>query len=391
MKKICHYCLALGMLLQACTKNQNNVDVQNINTIDGEKQTTTVNFSNTIYQQQQGISIDNGALHALSTNAFVESKTITLQAFKKNAPFIAVYGFIEGQNMFDNNVTIAFAGSANGKQWQSWITLTPNMDAGSDASRVSFNNIELDKSTQYVKYKIQFANTQATLKTAKLFFFNPEVTSQEQQATIDAEAKKIHNEVEGISTNRASTARCSKPSFTTRATWGARAATSTPVSTTVNFLVVHHETGSNSSVDWAARVRSVQNFHMDSNGWADIGYNYLVDPNGVAYEGRGGGENIVGAHVCGKNGNTMGICLLGNFTSVKPTNDAEYTLKRILAWKCKQRGLDATGTGYHVDRTIHRISGHKANCATECPGTMLFNDLGRLRSDVKTNFINQCN
>jgi hypothetical protein len=293
--------------------------------------------------------------------------------------------------MLDNNVIIEFTGSANGTTWQPWIALTPNMDAGSDASRVSFKNIELDKSTQFIKYRIPFTNTQAELKTAKLFFFNPEVTSQEQQVAIDTEAERVRNEMEAVSTHRGNPALCAKPGFTSRITWKARAAKSTPSFTTVNFLCVHHENGSNSSTDCAARVRSVQNFHMDTNGWSDIGYNYLVDPNGVAYEGRGVGENVIGAHLCGKNSNTMGICMLGTFTSVKPTNNAEYTLKRILAWKCKQRGLDATGTGYHVDRTIDRISGHRASCSTECPGTALFNDLDRLRTDVKNNFVTQCN
>jgi hypothetical protein len=129
---------------------------------------------------------------------------------------------------------------------------------------------------------------------------------------------------------------------------------------------------------------------MDVNGWADIAYNYLVDPNGVAYEGRGGGENVIGAHLCAKNTNTMGICMLGGYTSVLPTNNALYSLKRILAWKCVQRNLNPEATGFHVDRTIFKVSGHRSSCSTDCPGTTLFNFLPNLRADVNVNFIAKC-
>lgn len=183
---------------------------------------------------------------------------------------------------------------------------------------------------------------------------------------------------------------CTKPNFTTRSTWGARAAQSSPTYTTVNFIIVHHEEGSNSSTDWAARVRAVQNLHMDINGWADIAYNYLVDPNGVAYEGRGGVENVTGAHLCGKNTNTMGICMLGGYTTLLPTNNALYSLKRILAWKCVQRNLNPEATGYHVDRTIFKVSGHRSSCYTDCFGTTLFNFLPNLRTDINVNFITKC-
>ena len=36
-----------------------------------------------------------------------------------------------------------------------------------------------------------------------------------------------------------------------------------------------------------SRVRGTQNYHMDSLGWSDIGYNYLIGDDGRIYEGRG--------------------------------------------------------------------------------------------------------
>lgn len=37
----------------------------------------------------------------------------------------------------------------------------------------------------------------------------------------------------------------------------------------------------------AGLVRGIQNFHMDSRGWADIAYNFVICPHEVIFEGRG--------------------------------------------------------------------------------------------------------
>ncbi|MBK8668457.1 MAG: N-acetylmuramoyl-L-alanine amidase [Saprospiraceae bacterium] len=74
-------------------------------------------------------------------------------------------------------------------------------------------------------------------------------------------------------------------------------------------------------------VASIFDFHVNTNGWQDIGYNWLIDPNGVLYEGRGGGENVRGAHMCGYNNNTLGVCVMGNFVSLIPSDTAIISLK----------------------------------------------------------------
>ena len=59
----------------------------------------------------------------------------------------------------------------------------------------------------------------------------------------------------------------------------------------LRFAVVHHTAGSNSysAPESAAIVRGIQRYHVLSNGWDDIGYNFLVDKYGRVFEGRGGG------------------------------------------------------------------------------------------------------
>ncbi len=186
---------------------------------------------------------------------------------------------------------------------------------------------------------------------------------------------------------------CPQPSYLDREGWcpgGSCPTDPTPVPTVVTHLIVHHSAGPNSSSDWAAVVRSIWDFHVNVNGWDDIGYNWLIDPNGVLYEGRGDG--LLGAHFCGTNGGTMGVCMLGNFTDVVPQQAALTTLEQLLAWKSCDASLDPLGTAFHASSglNLHRISGHRDGCTTECPGNAFYPLLPQLRQDVQNRIDGDC-
>lgn len=192
-----------------------------------------------------------------------------------------------------------------------------------------------------------------------------------------------------------------KPAVVSRTSWGCpdgQGSGWTPQYTTVSHLIVHHSATANTSSDWAETVRGIWNFHTNDRGWGDVGYNYLIDPNGVIYEGRAGGDNVIGAHFSCQNGGTMGVCMLGTFTSASPTAAALSSLKRLLAWKAEQRGIDPLGSAYHAGTrlTLPRISGHRhgnpavpdyACTTTSCPGDNLYGQLQAIRTDV-ANLIN---
>ncbi|HHH50315.1 MAG TPA: T9SS type A sorting domain-containing protein, partial [Saprospiraceae bacterium] len=154
--------------------------------------------------------------------------------------------------------------------------------------------------------------------------------------------------------------------------------------------IVHHSAGTNSSSDWAAVVRSIWDYHVNVNGWADIGYNYLVDPNGVLYEGRG--DNIHGAHFCGTNSGTMGVCVMGDFTNITPTDDAKTTLKNLLAWKICDIDKDPEGSSFHQssNMTLPNIAGHQDGCATACPGDSFYPQLTQIRMQISEQIDNEC-
>lgn len=147
-------------------------------------------------------------------------------------------------------------------------------------------------------------------------------------------------------------------------------------------LIIHHSAGSNSSSDWAAVVRSIWNFHVNVNGWSDIGYNWLIDPDGRIYIGRG--DDILGAHFCGKNSNTLGTCVMGDFTLVQPKPAAIDALSSLYAWKACAEEIDPLGSSFHPasGAVIPNVSGHRQSCQTSCPGDAFFPMLPLVRQQI---------
>ncbi len=187
---------------------------------------------------------------------------------------------------------------------------------------------------------------------------------------------------------------CPLPDFVPRASWGAAFAlngniyTPPAVYTTVTHLIVHHSAGTNTSNNWPGVVAAIFDYHVNTNGWSDIGYNWLIAPNGQLFEGRGGGDNVRGSHMCGYNNNTMGVCALGNYVNVPFPGAGMEALKKLLAWKSCKEDIPPLGNGPINSHTgnMQHISGHRDGCApgyTECPGNMLYGQLAALRQGVE--------
>nr|WP_225986624.1 N-acetylmuramoyl-L-alanine amidase [Rufibacter sp. LB8] len=161
--------------------------------------------------------------------------------------------------------------------------------------------------------------------------------------------------------------------------------TYTPSFTQTEIVAVHHGASANiSTYDQAvATIRQYYLLHRNTNGWSDIGYNYLIGPEGTVFQGREvkAGQNftsdyIMGAHLCQKNVGTMGICLMGDFTNVLPSAKTLESLFKLIKWKMKKDNLDINGSTYHYGNIIPNIIGHREGpCATACPGDALYNYL----------------
>jgi hypothetical protein len=201
-----------------------------------------------------------------------------------------------------------------------------------------------------------------------------------------------------------STSAISKPPVVSRIGWGSpdgQGSRVAPYYYPVNHMVVHHTADSNTLVGnettWADRVRAEWAFHTYTRGWGDVGYNYLIDPNGVIYEGRAGGDDTVAFHDTGNYG-SMGVVLIGTYATVPPTAAAQDALVWLLAWKAAQKQIDPLASSYYYGCDISRycrpynpgaivpnIAGHRQVTPghTTCPGNQTVEYLPGIRNRVK--------
>jgi len=152
--------------------------------------------------------------------------------------------------------------------------------------------------------------------------------------------------------------------------WGQRqpkCSTPNPISSG-SILFVHYSASDGSGIDKKgepiATMKNLQNFHMDTRGWCDIAYSYVViQPRGIfkkplIFKGRGFGE--VPASQEGYNTGNMSVCVVA---------DSNDRIKRSTV-----RAL-----GYIVRRCPGaRVEGHRDVNSTDCPGDLLYSKVPKL-------------
>lgn len=165
----------------------------------------------------------------------------------------------------------------------------------------------------------------------------------------------------------------------------------------LRFAVIHHTAGTNaySPAQAAAIVRGIEVYHVEGNGWNDIGYDFLVDRYGRIYEGRYGGIDrpVIGAHALGFNVGSVGIAVIGDFNSSRITDAARKALVRLLAWRLDVAHVDPLSTltvlsggnprfPEGVPVFLRAISGHRDTNFTDCPGGLLYAQLPEIAHEV---------
>ncbi|MGN7226065.1 N-acetylmuramoyl-L-alanine amidase [Dietzia maris] len=190
-----------------------------------------------------------------------------------------------------------------------------------------------------------------------------------------------------------------QPSIISRSGWGAdesircRSASYDP---TLAAAVVHHTAGSNdySREGSASVMRGIYTYHARTLGWCDVGYNVLVDKYGQAFEGRHGGlsRNVQGAHAGGFNGNTWGISMMGDYSTVSPSDATVRKVGEIIGWRLSVAGVDPKGTDTHYSEgtsytkysygtavRLPNIFAHRDVGLTSCPGNSGYAKMGQIR------------
>lgn len=133
----------------------------------------------------------------------------------------------------------------------------------------------------------------------------------------------------------------------------------------VTDQIVLHHTGNPTDDDLSAA--EIHASHK-AQGWAGIGYHYVVRKDGAVEEGRP--HWTVGAHAYGDNSHTIGIHLCGNFEIGTPTPAQIEGAATLLAQVCGDYGLP-------ID--AQHVVGHRDLMATACPGRNLYAVLQTIR------------
>ena len=177
------------------------------------------------------------------------------------------------------------------------------------------------------------------------------------------------------------------PKLLTREAWGADDSYRfdgnviwSPEYQEVRHVIIHH-TETPTEQDPLVAIRSIYYYHAVEQGWGDIGYNYLVDRNGTIYEGRYGGQNVVGGHSYSYAYGSSGICIIGDYQEHAASDAARAGLVQIAAWVA--RHLDPLGVeDFHEVPDLPTICAHRDVNATACPGDALYADVPYIRTLV---------
>ncbi|MBI3039002.1 N-acetylmuramoyl-L-alanine amidase [bacterium] len=168
-----------------------------------------------------------------------------------------------------------------------------------------------------------------------------------------------------------------KPSILSREEWKARPPKGEYTLHDPRKIILHHSyVPTQSQYSGASTIRGIQNYHMDNQatGWMDIGYHFLIGPDGTIFRGRP--EAVIGSH-CLPNSTMIGICLIGNYdpNADKLNEKIERSLINLLSW------LSST---YHIDPRLYYY-GHRNFSPKSCPGDIAYDRLPFYREEVWRN------
>lgn len=290
-----------------------------------------------------------------------------------------------------------------GGSWTKWTRVPADSDdapdrGGRERSPRGFSAPVWTGEADYVQYRLSRG-----VPGLRLHFVNALGTATRAERIKTAMRKAAHGATLAVArlVSPAAVAQSAQPAINPRAAWGAencppRAAASYG---DVKAALVHHTVSANdyAQEEVPALILSICRYHRNSNGWNDIGYNFLVDKYGGLWEGRAGGidQPVIGAQAQGYNSQTTGIANIGTHQDVPQGNAALDSMARLIRWKLPLHGQPTSGQvtlvsgGGSLNRysagtqvTMDRVSGHRDGDSTECPGNALYAQLPDLRNRV---------
>lgn len=120
--------------------------------------------------------------------------------------------------------------------------------------------------------------------------------------------------------------------------------------------IIIHCTATEEGKDFT--VEDVRRWHVQGNGWKDIGYHYLIYRDGSIHPGRP--IDQVGAHTSGHNATSIGVCYVGGLAADRKTPKDTRTPQQKAALIDLVRSL-------MLVFGVRKVSGHREYANKACP------------------------
>ncbi|HEX7537105.1 MAG TPA: FG-GAP-like repeat-containing protein [Dermatophilaceae bacterium] len=259
-----------------------------------------------------------------------------------------------------------------GATWSTWQSLDVE-DGGPDRTEAS---------TAAAKGTSPYVVTGASKYEVRSLSTDPSVPAAARIQVVDPGASDADSVQQAPG---AASAAAARPTIYTRAQWGANESMRRAAPSYGKIMVgfVHHTDSGNgyTAASVPAMIRGMYAYHVQSLGWSDIGYNFLVDRFGRTWEGRYGGMDraVIGAQTMNMNSVSMGVSAIGQYDIAAAPQAMTNAFKAIFAWKFSLAGIPATGTVVANGKSLYRVAGHKDAYPTACPGRYLYAKLPEIR------------
>lgn len=132
-------------------------------------------------------------------------------------------------------------------------------------------------------------------------------------------------------------------------------------------IILHHV----GDIDSDVSAATIHRWHLQ-NGWAGIGYHFVIRKSGKIERGRPLGA--VGAHCWHYNETSLGINLVGNFEKKEPTRHQLDTVVRLIADLSRY---------YKLKPDAGTVFGHRDFNSTLCPGRHLYEKIAGLCASAR--------
>ena len=132
----------------------------------------------------------------------------------------------------------------------------------------------------------------------------------------------------------------------------------------IDKIIIHHSASPSTTT-----VEDIRKWHVEDNGWNDIGYHFVITEDGVIHECRPLAK--IGAHTKGNNRYSIGVCVVGNTSVIAPSMTQMAQLTSLI------RALRDDFVLEPED-----VYGHTEHGETECPGAFLMGWIEQYRSHL---------